>query len=116
MEITDELKFESMNALSECMEKNGLNRNDAHSYILNATIHNMNDKYPKNGTRVTFYTGQHSNFGPSIELDITAKGYGIKELLHKPSYQIFSYEPNTNKLTIEADRCKFSLYSFKLIS
>lgn len=100
----------------DCMDANGLDRNDLPSYEVQANI--VNEHTPRLGglIRVTFHSGQHSPFGPSIEMQDVIKGYGIPYTEFKPKFQRFEYSEAENTLTVSGSGYCFSIWGFESLT
>ncbi|PCI64148.1 MAG: hypothetical protein COB38_08745 [Gammaproteobacteria bacterium] len=103
----------SIQALKECMDDLGMDRNNEAFYNIDAYYNDLT-RPAQGNTVVTFFSGQHSTFGPHIILDETIRSFGVPFTEFKPKYQEFSYDSSNKRLEIQGVGYEFELGRFGL--
>ena len=98
----------SISELRKCMTKLGMSFQNDIEKEFDANFINSDGEYC-GSIPVIFKVNPFSTAGPSIDLDVYAKGYGIPYAEFKPQFQEFKFHSTDTSLEVKGNG-----YSFKL--
>ena len=99
-------------AVMDCMDQNGLTRNDDPSYTVQAYFFNERKPQIAGSIQVTFYSGQYGN-DLTVETTDVIKGYKVPFTSFNPNHQTFEFNQEENRLKITGDGYCFTLSQFE---
>jgi hypothetical protein len=101
--------FESIGAISQCMEALNLDSNAERSHTARARFANLRDRKLSGSIVVTFNSNWHSGDGPFLEFGEEIKSFGIRYTQFKPQWLKITWSPQALELAITHEDYGFTL-------